>query len=58
MNQVLETLVTFGAPSHIMVDGKPHLGTDKLVKVLRQFRSYLQSLGVCILVLITGRWLL
>ena len=27
--QVLETLVTHGAPDRILVDGKPHLGTDR-----------------------------
>lgn len=27
--QVLETLVEHGAPDRILVDGKPHLGTDR-----------------------------
>lgn len=46
MKTVLATLVKFGAPPHILIDGKPHIGTDKLIHILRQFRSYLQSLGV------------
>lgn len=29
-----------------MVAGRPHLGTDRLVRLLRRFREYLQSLGV------------
>ncbi|GFP94813.1 uncharacterized protein cbei_0202 [Phtheirospermum japonicum] len=43
---VLKTLVRFGAPCSILVDGKPHLGTDRLVPLLRNFRRYLQELGV------------
>lgn len=29
LRQVLETLVAHGAPDRILVDGKPHLGTDR-----------------------------
>lgn len=42
----MKTLVHFGAPPNILVDGKPHLGTDKLVPLLRNFRQHLQQLGV------------
>ncbi|KAL6909994.1 hypothetical protein ACP4OV_001252 [Aristida adscensionis] len=45
---VLKTFVQFGAPANILVDGKPHLGTDKLVPLLRTFRHHLQELGVTI----------
>ncbi|KAJ7955667.1 FAD/NAD(P)-binding oxidoreductase family protein [Quillaja saponaria] len=45
---VLKTLVHFGAPNSILVDGKPHLGTDRLVPLLRNFRRHLQELGVTI----------
>ncbi|XP_075509905.1 uncharacterized protein LOC142546203 isoform X1 [Primulina tabacum] len=45
---VLKTLVHFGAPYSILVDGKPHLGTDRLIPLLRGFRLYLQKLGVTI----------
>ncbi|KAK6136409.1 hypothetical protein DH2020_029830 [Rehmannia glutinosa] len=34
---VLKTLVHFGAPCSILVDGKPHLGTDRLIPLLRSF---------------------
>lgn len=44
--QVLKTLVHFGAPPKILVDGKPHLGTDRLVPLLRNFRQHLKELGV------------
>ena len=42
---VLQTLVEHGAPEKILVDGKPHLGTDKLVVILRNLRAHLISLG-------------
>jgi len=42
----MKTLVQFGAPEQILIDGKPHLGTDKLVPLLRNFRQHLQDLGV------------
>ena len=30
----------------IMVAGKPHLGTDRLIKILQAFRKHLTALGV------------
>jgi len=42
---VLKSLVAFGAPPEILVTGKPHLGTDRLVRVLRNAREYLVSKG-------------
>ena len=32
VRRVLESLVAFGAPARILVDSKPHLGTDRLVR--------------------------
>lgn len=45
---VMRTLVHFGAPKQILIDGKPHLGTDRLVPLLRNVRQHLQDLGVTI----------
>lgn len=45
---VMKTLVQFGASPNILVDGKPHLGTDKLVPLLQSFRHHLTELGVTI----------
>ncbi|KAE9608320.1 hypothetical protein Lal_00026239 [Lupinus albus] len=45
---VMRSLVEFGAPKQILIDGKPHLGTDRLVPLLRNFRQHLQELGVTI----------
>ncbi|PHT25918.1 hypothetical protein CQW23_34459 [Capsicum baccatum] len=41
--EVLETLVRFGAPPKILVDGKTHLGTDKLIPLLQDFGVTLKS---------------
>ena len=45
VRKVLETLVEYGAPEKILVDGSPHLGTDNLVKLLRNMRFELRRLG-------------
>ena len=42
---VLRSLVAFGAPPEILVTGKPHLGTDRLVRILRNAREYLVGRG-------------
>jgi uncharacterized FAD-dependent dehydrogenase len=42
---VLETLVEYGAPESILIDGAPHLGTDNLVRLLRNMRADLRRLG-------------
>eukprot|EP00891_Asterochloris_glomerata_P009393 jgi/Astpho2/9393/fgenesh1_pm.00145_%23_3_t len=46
VRRVLQTLHAFGAPEDILVAGKPHLGTDRLVRILRRFREHLLALGV------------
>lgn len=43
---VLQTLVDFGAPEEILVQAKPHVGTDRLRLVLVRFRNALRELGV------------
>ncbi|PLX89770.1 MAG: hypothetical protein C0619_10630 [Desulfuromonas sp.] len=46
MRHVLETLVRFGAPADILIQAKPHVGSDLLRKVLVNFRQELETLGV------------
>jgi uncharacterized FAD-dependent dehydrogenase len=41
VRNVLETLVEFGAPSTILWEGSPHLGTDNLVRLLRNMRHHM-----------------
>lgn len=43
---VLETFVQCGAPGRILVEAKPHLGTDILHKILKNFRIMLADSGV------------
>ena len=42
---ILETLVSCGAPEDILVDAKPHVGTDYLHIALRSLREKLLELG-------------
>ncbi len=42
---VKETLVDLGAPADILIDAKPHIGTDRLRTVVVNFRKRLQTLG-------------
>lgn len=45
-SEVLQTLVDCGAPAEILLQAKPHIGTDRLRLVLIRLRQKLQSLGV------------
>ena len=42
---VLETFVRFGAPSHILYENKPHIGTDILCQVIANMRNYMIEKG-------------
>ena len=42
---VLETFVLHGAPEKILVEAKPHIGTDILVNVVKSIRQEIISLG-------------
>ena len=42
---LLEELVAHGAPPEILIDARPHVGTDMLFKVLQNLRAELLSLG-------------
>ena len=43
---VIDTLVKFGADGNIAVEAKPHIGTDVLSHVVADMRNALQSMGV------------
>ena len=43
--KVLEEFVNFGAPEEILYLAKPHIGTDKLIKVIKNMREYIISKG-------------
>lgn len=42
---VLEQFVRFGAPSEILYDSRPHIGTDILTAVIRSMREEIRRLG-------------
>ena len=43
--KVLETFVNFGAPNQILYLTKPHIGTDNLVKIIRNMRNFIIENG-------------
>lgn len=45
---VMKRFVDFGAPTDILVDAHPHLGTDKLVRIVKTLREHLQQEGVTV----------
>lgn len=45
MNMVMRELVAAGAPEEILYLAKPHIGTDKLVNVVRNIRKKITDLG-------------
>lgn len=46
---VLETIVAHGGPPEILVNARPHLGTDRLVSLLKALRATLVEMGAEIL---------
>ena len=49
VRQVLETFVYYGAPKSILVDAKPHIGTDYLRIVVKNMREDLIKMGAQVL---------
>jgi uncharacterized protein len=45
--RVLGDLVRFGAPANIAVEARPHVGSNRLPKVLTALREQLERQGVC-----------
>ena len=46
MERVLADLIRFGASGEIAIESRPHVGSNKLPKVLAALRTYLESRGV------------
>jgi len=46
VDYVFQSIVSLGGPNEILYEGKPHLGTNRLVKFLRALRTYLLANGV------------
>ncbi|MDQ3371026.1 MAG: NAD(P)/FAD-dependent oxidoreductase, partial [Myxococcota bacterium] len=45
VRDVIEILALHGAPSQILVDARPHIGSNKLPKVITALRERLESVG-------------
>jgi uncharacterized protein len=45
VRKVIETFARFGAPGHILVDGKPHIGSDLLPGAVALLREHLRVQG-------------
>lgn len=43
---VLRDLVAYGAPERILIDARPHVGTNLLPRVVERMREHLRSAGV------------
>lgn len=43
---VLTRFIDFGAREDILVDAHPHLGTDRLIRIVRNIRQHLLKIGV------------
>jgi len=43
--EVLETLVAFGADHNILIDAHPHIGTNKLPKIIKSIREQILASG-------------
>lgn len=45
VNRILELLVAFGAPHDILVEAHPHIGTNKLPKIMQDMRHKIIEFG-------------
>ena len=42
---ILRRFYEFGAPEEILTEAKPHIGTDKLIKIVKRLAQRIESLG-------------
>lgn len=45
VNRILEGLIQFGADENIRIDAHPHIGTNKLPKIIERIRDFICSSG-------------
>lgn len=45
VRRILEVFVDHGAPPDILIDGRPHLGSDRIPTMCRRIRKTIESLG-------------
>ncbi len=56
VRRVLELLVEHGAPSDILIDARPHIGSNNLPKVVVALREHLSQIGVDFQIPNPGYW--
>lgn len=42
---IMRTFFRFGADPDVLIDGRPHIGSDKLPNICRRIRQHIESLG-------------
>jgi uncharacterized FAD-dependent dehydrogenase len=45
VQRILQILVAFGAPESILIDAHPHIGTNKLPRLITAMREYIIAMG-------------
>lgn len=45
VEEILQSLVAFGAPEDILIDAHPHIGTNKLPKLIEEIRKFILECG-------------
>jgi len=45
IDRVIHKMVEMGAPRDILIERRPHLGTDRLIRLLRGIREHLTAMG-------------
>jgi uncharacterized FAD-dependent dehydrogenase len=48
VDEILRVLVAHGAPADLLVDARPHIGTNRLPKVVTSLREHLEQAGVVV----------
>jgi uncharacterized protein len=48
VDEILRVLVAHGAPADLLIDARPHIGTNRLPKVVTNLRQQLESAGVLV----------
>lgn len=48
VEEVLRALVAYGAPMDLLVDARPHIGTNRLPALITSLREHLESAGVAL----------
>lgn len=48
VDEILRVLVAHGAPAELLIDARPHIGTNRLPKLVTRLREQLEQVGVLV----------